>query len=323
MTSPTIRFLLDNNGASLAEDVLAGLSQQPKTLPSKWFYDDYGSELFEEITNLPEYYVTRREEEILLENAAEIARLSRATELVELGAGNSEKTRALLDAMSAPGNGSRLERFVLFDVSEDPVRQTAKTLRKQYPELEIEGIVGDFDHHLDEIDHSHRCLFILLGGTIGNLNTSERKNFLTNVASTMKADDTFLLGTDLVKSSDRLHAAYNDSQGVTARFNLNILNVINQDLDANFDLTQFQHVAVWNAENSWIEMRLKSLSRQKVLIGQLDEEIVFEEGEEMRTEISTKFLTEQVVSELNQAGLEVLKYWTDSKQDFQLTLGKA
>lgn len=323
MTTPIIRFLLDNNGASLAEDVLAGLSEQPKTLPSKWFYDDRGSELFEDITSLPEYYVTRREEEILLANAAEIAQLSEATELVELGAGNSEKTRALLDAMSAPGNGSSLERFVLFDVSEDPVRQTAATLMKQYPELEIEGIVGDFDHHLDEIDHSHRCLFIFLGGTIGNLNTSERKDFLANVASTMKSGDTFLLGTDLVKSSSRLQAAYNDSQGVTADFNLNILNVINQQLDANFELDQFEHVAVWDAKNSWVEMRLRSLRQQQVFIGELERDIMFEEGEEMRTEISTKFRPEQVIDELNEAGLEVLKCWTDSERDFQLTLARA
>ncbi len=323
MTNPTIRFLLDDNGASLAEDVLSGLSRQPKAIPSKWFYDDRGSELFEEITSLPEYYVTRKEEEILLQRSPEIAQLSKAAELIELGAGNSEKTRALLDALSVPNNGSRLERFVLFDVSEDAVRQTAAALTTQYPQLAIEGIVGDFDHHLDEIDHSYRCLFIFLGGTIGNLNPAEREDFLTDVASSMKPGDTFLLGTDLVKSPEHLHAAYNDAQGITADFNLNILKVINRELDANFKLDQFQHVAFWDAENSWIEMRLKSLCDQEVLIGSLNLDVSFGTGEEMRTEISTKFLSDQVASELNQAGLKVLKRWTDSERFFQLTLAQA
>ena len=323
MTVPNIRFLLDNDGASLPDDVQTGLSQTPKTIPSKWFYDDRGSELFEEITALPEYYVTRKENQILLDRANEIAQLSQAAELVELGAGSSEKTKALLDALCASANGSHLERVVLFDVSEDAVCQAAEVIDHEYPTLEIEGIVGDFDHHLDDIDHNQRCLFVFLGGTIGNLNPEERSVFLTEVAACMKAGDTFLLGTDLVKPQARLWAAYNDSQGVTAEFNLNILNVVNRELDANFELDQFEHVALWDADNSWVEMRLRSLDDQQVLIGALGLNVSFAAGEEMRTEISTKFQPEQVATELEQAGLAVLQRWTDAENDFQVTLAQA
>lgn len=341
--------MLDDNSDQLAQDVLEGLGANPKSIPSKWFYDERGSKLFEQIMSLPEYYVTRQEEACLREYADDMAQLSRAGELVELGAGNSAKTRVLLDALCAQANGARLRKFVLFDVSQDAVRETAEALSQQYPQLVIEGIVGDFDHHMDEIGGgadggagggaggggdgradgggaddggAPNRLFIFLGGTIGNFSPSQRSEFLAEVASGMAAGDTFLLGTDLVKSPDRLHAAYNDAQGVTADFNLNVLRVINRELDANFALDQFRHVAVWVEDESRVEMRLKSLSNQNVFVGKLGLDVPFSEGEEMRTEISSKFQPEQVEAELAQAGLEVLRCWTDPQGDFQLTMAR-
>lgn len=323
MTEPTVHFLLDDNSEQLARDVREGLGGNPKAIPSKWFYDERGSKLFEQIMALPEYYVTRREEACLQEYADDMAQLAQAGELVELGAGNSAKTRVLLDALCAPANGARLRKFVLFDVSEEAVRETAGALSRQYPQLVIEGIIGDFDHHLDEIgSDTPSRMFIFLGGTIGNFDPAQRNEFLTEVASGMKAGDTFLLGTDLVKSPDRLHAAYNDAQGVTADFNLNVLRVINRELDADFALDQFRHVAVWDEGKSRVEMRLRSLVDQNVFVGKLGLDVAFAAGEEMRTEISTKFRPEQVEAELAQAGLEVLRCWTDPQGDFQLTMAR-
>lgn len=340
---PTVRFLLDDNSDQLAHDVREGLGGDPKAIPSKWFYDERGSKLFEQIMALPEYYVTRQEEACLQEYADDMAQLAGAGELVELGAGNSAKTRVLLDALCAPGNGERLRKFVLFDVSEEAVRETAGALSRQYPQLVIEGIVGDFDHHLDEIGGNHNGvydadsaggpddpsrhdttnrMFIFLGGTIGNFDPTQRNEFLAEVASGMKAGDTFLLGTDLVKSPERLHAAYNDAQGVTADFNLNVLRVINRELDADFVLDQFRHVAVWVEGKSRVEMRLRSLCDQNVFVGKLGLDVAFSAGEEMRTEISTKFRPEQVEAELAQAGFEVLECWTDPQGDFQLTMAR-
>ncbi|MCU1352791.1 MAG: methyltransferase, partial [Acidimicrobiales bacterium] len=266
---PTIDVHLgpDDLRRALRDDVVAGLTAQPRTLPPKWFYDDHGSELFDQITRLPKYYPTAREREILQREAATIAAASGADTLVELGSGTSDKTRTLLDALRATG---QLRRFVPFDVSEGILRWSAAAIAARYPGIEVHGVVGDFEHHLELLPAGGRRLVAFLGGTIGNLEPAERATFLTDLASAMAPGDALLLGTDLVKDPGRLVAAYDDAQGVTAEFNLNVLRVINRELDADFDLAAFRHVSVWDAENEWIEMRLESTREQQVRIDGLD-----------------------------------------------------
>jgi len=302
---------------ALREDARAGLTATPKTLSPKWFYDERGSDLFDRITRLPEYYPTRREREILSARAAEIARASCADTLVELGSGTSEKTRMLLDALSDAGV---LERFIPFDISEATLRAAADAIVSQYPGIEVHAIVGDFEHHLGEIPRDGRRIIAFLGGTIGNLEPAERARFLADIAHTMRAGDTFLLGTDLVKDCDRLVRAYDDSQGVTAEFNKNVLRVLNRELSGDFDPDAFEHVALWHDDAAWIEMRLRAREEQVVHLDDLDLEVRFEKGEEMRTEISAKFTAAGAEQELRAAGLEPLERWTDERGDFALSL---
>jgi L-histidine N-alpha-methyltransferase len=305
--------------AALAADVRRGLTSSPKWLPPKWFYDERGSRLFEEITRLPEYYPTRREREILDARAQEIAYRSGADTLVELGSGTSEKTRLLLDALRDAGT---LERFVPFDVSEPTLRGAADAVAREYSGVAVHAVVGDFEHHLGRIPYDGRCLVAFLGGTIGNLVPSERAGFLNRLASELGADDTFLLGTDLVKDPSRLVAAYDDSLGVTAEFNRNVLAVVNGELGADFDLECFEHVALWDGQNEWIEMRLRSTVAQSVTIAALDLTVDFAAGEEMRTEVSAKLRREGVERELAAAGLDLVAWWTDIAGDFALSLSR-
>lgn len=302
---------------NLRQDVVNGLSGANKELPPKWFYDDRGSELFDQITRLDEYYPTEAERSILHARAGEIAAASGADTLVELGSGTADKTRVLLDAMSATG---QLERFVPFDVSEGILRISSAELLDEYPGLEIHGVVGDFEHHLREIPTEGRRMIALLGGTVGNFKPEQRRALLNDIVSTMAPGDSFLLGTDLVKDIGRLERAYDDSQGVTAEFNKNVLNVLNDRLDANFDPAQFEHVSRFDTENEWIEMRLRSTTDQTVTIGELDLTVTFEEGEEMRTEVSSKFRREGVERELTAVGLELAEWWTDERGDYALSL---
>ena len=305
---------------ALRADVSEGLTATPKVLPPKWFYDERGSDLFDQITRLEEYYPTEAEREILRDRASEIAVACGADTVVELGSGTSDKTRVLLDAMWASG---QLRRYVPFDVSEATLREAAAMIAARYSGLVVHGVVGDFERHLDEIPSGGRRLFVLLGGTIGNFEPLERKSFLAGIASSMAPGDTFLLGTDLLKDRERLVNAYDDAAGVTAEFNRNVLSVINRELDADFDLERFDHVALFDDDAEWIEMRLRSSVDQTVRVGGLDLDVEFAEGEEMRTEISAKFNPSGVAAELGGVGLEVVDRWTDEAGDFGLTLAIA
>ena len=302
---------------ALRRDVTVGLTSTPKELPPKYFYDPVGCTLFEEITRLPEYYPTRCERSILAERAAEIARLSGADTLVELGSGTSEKTRLLLDAMAETG---QLRRIVAFDVSEPTLRSAAATLSGEYPQAEVRAVVGDFEHHLDTIPTGGRRLVAFLGGTIGNLGPKQRALFLSEVASTMAPGDSLLLGTDLVKDVTRLEAAYDDAAGVTAAFNRNVLQVVNRELDADFQPEAFDHVARFDPEEEWVEMWLRSTPAQRVTVGDLGLTVEYEPGEAMRTEISAKFRREGVESELGDADLALARWWTDAAGDFGVSL---
>jgi L-histidine N-alpha-methyltransferase len=302
---------------ALEADVRAGLSSMPKTLPPKWFYDDRGCELFDAITQLPEYYPTRAERAILAEHATAIARITQADTLVELGSGTSEKTRLLLDALV--GSGS-LRRFVPFDVSEETLRAAATSIASEYPGVDVHAVVGDFEHHLDQIPGGGRRVVAFLGSTIGNLAPEARAKFLAAVSAGLAPGDALLLGTDLVKDVDRMVAAYDDAQGVTAEFDRNVLRVLNRDLAADFDVDSFVHVARWDPVEEWIEMRLRADHEQVVTIERLALQVPFARGEELRTEISAKFRRPGVERELEAAGLEVAEWWTDPARDFALSL---
>ncbi len=301
----------------LATDVRAGLSATPKMLPPKYFYDARGSELFDEITRLPEYYPTRTERSILAAHAAAIAATTAAETLIELGSGTSEKTRLLLRALCAGGS---LRRFVPFDVDPAVLKDAGAAVSAEFPGLEVEPVVGDFEQHLAALPRHPRRLLAFLGSTIGNLDPAQRGEFLRAVRSTLGPGDAFLLGTDLVKSRERLVAAYDDAAGVTAAFNKNVLAVVNRDLDADFELDEFDHVAVWSAEHEWIEMRLRSRQDQTVHIAALGLDVHFARGEELRTEISAKFRRASVQAELAAAGLRLTQWWTDPAGDFALSL---
>jgi L-histidine N-alpha-methyltransferase len=304
---------------ALREDVARGLTSVPKELPPKWFYDERGSQLFDEITRLPEYYPTRREREILVARAREIASITGAASLVELGSGTSEKTRILLDALRSHGT---LTRFVPFDVSEECLREAAAAIDELHPGLEVHAVVGDFDRHLDRLPLDGRCLVAFLGGTIGNFPPDARRRFLADLASSLGPDDHILIGFDLVKDVARLEAAYNDARGVTGEFNRNVLRVINRELDANFDVEAFEHVAFFDRQREWIEMRLRSTDDQVVRIEALDLDVAFDAGEEMRTEISAKFRPDGIGAELREANLGVVRSWTDPRGDFALVLAR-
>ena len=303
--------------AALRRDVREGLTQQPKSLPPKWFYDAVGSDLFDQITRLPEYYPTRAEAQILAARAAEIAVASGADTLVELGSGTSEKTRTLLDALREQGS---LRRFIPFDVDASVLTAAGRSIQQEYPGVEIDAVCGDFEEHLGKIPAVGRRLVAFLGSTLGNLTPEPRAQFLASVAEMMQPGDTLLLGTDLVKDTGRLIRAYDDSAGVTARFNRNVLTVVNRELGADFDVLAFEHVARWNAAEERIEMWLRSTRAQRVHIAALGLEVDFAEGEQMLTEVSCKFRRDGVDAELDAAGLRRTHWWTDEAGDFGLSL---
>jgi L-histidine Nalpha-methyltransferase len=301
--------------AALAADARTGLTATPKTLPPRWFYDERGSELFDRITRLPEYYPTRAERGLLEAHAGDIAAASGADTLVELGSGTSEKTRLLLSALTGAGT---LRRFVPFDVDPSVLRTAGEAITAEYPGIAVAAVAGDFTVHLGELPRDGRRLVAFLGSTIGNLEPGPRAAFLRDLAGTLQRGDTFLLGTDLVKDTDRLIRAYDDAAGVTAAFNRNVLAVLNQRLGADFDPGAFAHVARWNAEQEWIEMRLRSRREQVVHLAALDLEVPFAAGEELRTEVSAKFRRNGVERELAAAGLRTTSWWSDG--DFALSL---
>ncbi|WP_405744806.1 L-histidine N(alpha)-methyltransferase [Streptomyces canus] len=304
----------DATEAALRADVLKGLTHTPKTLPPKWFYDAHGSELFEQITELPEYYPTRAEREILVARSGEIAAATGARTLVELGSGSSEKTRYLLDALTG------LHTYVPVDVSESALTQAGHALIAQRPELSVHALIADFTGGLSLPGTPGPRLVAFLGGTIGNLLPVERAAFLASVHALLSPGDALLLGTDLVKDENVLVRAYDDAAGVTAQFNKNVLTVVNRELGADFDPGAFDHVALWDAENEWIEMRLRSRAEQTVKIPALDLAVDFAADEELHTEISAKFRKEGVRAELASVGLDLAHWWTDSEGRFALSL---
>jgi L-histidine Nalpha-methyltransferase len=307
----------DGSPATLAEEVRVGLGRALKELPPKYFYDERGSRLFDVITTLPEYYPTRCEREILNRRAPEIVAETGAGELVELGSGTASKTRALLYAMAGAGT---LRRYVPFDVDPSVVEACAEELVALYPGLAVHGVIGDFGRDLDRIPAGERRLFAFLGGTIGNLYPAERAAFLARLRALMTPADRLLIGTDLVKDRALLEAAYNDSAGVTAEFNRNVLRVLNDSLAADFDPAAFEHVAFFDEANSWIEMRLRAKGAQTVRIEGAELEVTFEDGEELRTEISAKFTHDAVERELAGAGLRLDGFHTDDGGLFGLAV---
>jgi L-histidine N-alpha-methyltransferase len=305
--------------AGLAEDVREGLSSPFKELPPKYFYDERGSELFEQITELPEYYPTRTERAILHSHAEEIVAAARPTTLIELGSGAASKTRVILDAIAATG---RLETYVPVDISEEITRRVAEELVAEYDGLRVHGIVCDYETHLERVPREEGALIAFLGGTIGNFRPGPRRSFLARIATLMYPEDRFLLGTDLVKDVSVLEAAYNDSAGVTAEFNKNVLHVLNRELDANFVPDDFEHVAFFDTENEWIDIRLRSLTEQFIDLRALDMRTHFARNEEMRTEISTKFTRERLETSYADAGLEIVEWWTDPDELYALSLAR-
>jgi L-histidine N-alpha-methyltransferase len=319
--APVVSVLLDADWAAgtLVSDVRRGLGTQPRSLPPKWLYDDVGSRLFDAITHLDAYYPTKRERAILQEHAADIVAACDATTLVELGSGTSDKTRLLLDAFTAAG---RLSRFVPVDVSEATLRDAADQLSVRYPSLRVEALVGDFTLHLGHLPKGDRRMVAFLGGTIGNLYVEERAAFLGALADSLEPGDWLLLGTDLVKSADRLIAAYNDPQGVTAAFVLNCLGVLNRELGADFDLDAFSYVPFWDPHTERMDLRLRAEMPQRVTIPEADLSFDLACGEEIRVEISTKFRTDGIRAELAAAGFTAEHAWTDGDGDFALTAAR-
>jgi L-histidine Nalpha-methyltransferase len=303
---------------ALTDDARIGLTSSPKTTPPLWFYDDRGSQLFDEITRLPEYYLTRAERSILADHAYDIVTLAGCDTLVELGSGTSEKTLLLLDAMVKEG---RLHRFVPFDVSEATLRSAAIDISSTYA-IPVTAVVGDFHRHLGLIPRDGRRLFAFLGSTIGNLTPPQRHTFFVELSRVMTSDDRLLLGTDLVKDVRRLLAAYDDAAGVTAAFNHNLLSVFNHELGASFDPDTFDHVVRWDAAQKRIEMRLRSRIRQTIRVQDLGLDVAFEAGEDLLTEISSKFTKAQVQSELGDSGFSMVETWSDQDGDYLLTLAR-
>jgi L-histidine N-alpha-methyltransferase len=305
---------------SLADDVLDGLTRPFKELPPKHFYDARGAELFDRICELPEYYPTRAERAILEQNSHELAALTQAAELVELGSGTASKTRVLLSALHAAGT---LRRYVPVDVTESMVRECAAELTVEYPGLQVHGVIGDFERHLGEIPESLGPRIVaFLGGTIGNFPPGSRRRILREISRLLGPEDHLLIGTDLVKDPHVLQAAYDDTQGVTAEFNRNVLRVLNRELDADFEPDDFDHVALFDAEHEWIEMRLRAKHEHTTLVRGLDLPVHFDAGEEIRTEISAKFTAERIESDLATAGLELVRLFTDPDELFALTLSR-
>jgi L-histidine Nalpha-methyltransferase len=324
--SPEIRidsYLSDGDERSLAYDVLDGLTRPFKEIPPKHFYDARGSALFERICELPEYYPTRTEREILIANAEQIVRATGAGELVELGSGSADKARILLGAMSTVGT---LQRYVPLDVSESALEAASIELVDEFDELTVHGVIGDFERHLDRVppsaDGTPRIV-ALLGGTIGNFLPGTRRRLLRQIGALLGPDDRLLLGTDLVKDPAVLEAAYDDAQGVTAEFNRNVLHVLNRELDADFSPDAFEHIAFFDRRHEWIEMRLRARRPCSVLVAALGLRVEFAAGEELRTEISAKFTRARVQDDFDAAGLAMDGWYTDRDGLFALSLARS
>jgi L-histidine N-alpha-methyltransferase len=320
-TPPRIRIerLLDEGDrrAALHDETFWSLRERPKSLPAVWLYDERGSLLFEQITRLPEYYLTRSEREILVEHAAEIAARTAAETLVELGSGTSEKTLLLLDALAAAGT---LERFVPVDVSEEVLRASAHAIAARYQRVGVHAIVGDFERHLAAVPPGGRRLVAFLGSTIGNLQPDRRARLLATIATTLEPGDAFLLGVDLVKDRARLEAAYGDDTGVTETFVRNGLVAVNRELRADFDQTLLAFTPFWDAGHEWMDIGFSARSAHVVRVEELESIVPLAAGERLRLEVSAKFRREGIARELAAVGLPLDAWWTDRRGDFALLL---
>lgn len=306
--------------ATLAADVRKGLTQPFKELQPKYFYDGVGALLFDQICELPEYYPTRTEAAILRAEARFIAGLTSAAELVELGSGTAEKTRILIDELHQAGC---LKRYVPFDVTEGMLRRVAVSLNADYPDLTVYGVIGDFERDLARIPAAEgRRVVAFLGGTIGNFAPGPRQQFMTEIADLLGPEDSLLIGHDLVKVPAVIEAAYNDSAGITAAFNRNILAVINRELRADFQPEFFEHVAFYDRENEWIEMRLRASKDMVVRIESLDLEVAFPRNEEIRTEISAKFSRKRLLEDFTVVGLDLQHLLTDPEELYGISVSR-
>jgi L-histidine N-alpha-methyltransferase len=303
---------------AMRADISSALASVPRVLPPKWLYDDTGSDLFDQITRLPEYYLTEAERTLLEDHSEEIAAFTGATTVAELGSGTSDKTRTLLDAFAAKG---QLERIVALDVSEVTLRTAAESLAQRYPGTAVHAVVGDFDRHLGNLPRGGTRMVAFLGSTLGNFYAEPRAAFLSSMAAALDSGDYFLLGVDLVKDINRLLAAYHDAAGVTEAFVRNVLGVMNRSLSADFDLDAFEYVPYWDPVHERIDMRLRSWNEQQVRLAALDLEVSFSAGEELRVEVSTKFRVDKLSEELAAVGLEVERTWT-GVGDFGLFLAR-
>ncbi len=319
---PTFENHLEEGWArrALVEDVRHGLARPPFRLTPRWLYDERGSELFDRITRLPEYYLTEAEREVLRREADHIAELTGADTLVELGSGTSDKTHTLLRAFTA---GDQLRRFVPFDVSEETLRDAARRVAERYPGVHVHGIVGDFTTHLAHIPTDGTPLVAFLGSTIGNLYEEERQAFLAMLGDRLAGGGWFLVGVDLVKPVERLTPAYDDSRGVTAQFTRNVLRVINRELAADFDIESFDHVAIWDPSLERIDIRLRAIGDHHVRIPGADLEVDLYDGAEIHVEVSTKFRISRIAADLERAGFAVRNVWTDRRGDFAVVLARA
>ncbi|WP_430331436.1 L-histidine N(alpha)-methyltransferase [Rhodococcus sp. ACT016] len=321
MSAPTLEVHIapEQLTAALRTDAARGLTSSPKWLPPKWFYDARGSELFERITRLPEYYPTRTERALLEAHAREIADVAVPEILVELGSGSSEKTRLLLGEL---GVGGSLERYVPQDVSESALREATWRIAKEFPEIRVHGVVGDFTESLHHLPRGGRRMIAFLGGTLGNLVPDERRAFLAGISDVLESGEHLLLGVALVTDPAVLVPAYDDAAGVTAQFDLNVLSVLNKQLGADFELERFRHLAVWDPDNEWIEMRLEATAEMTVRVADLGLTVPFGSGEQMRTEISAKFREDGIRAELAAAGFDDVLTWTDSDRRFALVCAR-
>ena len=302
---------------ALLEATAAGLRSTPQRVPTIWLYDERGSQLFDEITRLPEYYPTRCEREILDGRAAEIARLTRAETLVELGSGTSEKTRLLLHALEREGS---LQRFVPLDVSEEVLVESAREIADEHPALEVHAVVGDFERHLPEVPKRGRTLVAMLGSTIGNFVPEARARFLGVLGRCLGGGDALLLGVDLVKDPARIEAAYNDSAGLSERFQRNALEHLDRELGSSFARARLAYRAAWDPANEWVDIGFRSEVEQVVPVPALELEVELAEGERLRMEVSTKFRRERLERELHEAGMALERWWTDASEGFAVTL---
>jgi L-histidine N-alpha-methyltransferase len=322
-TEPRIRVdvLIDDSDrrSGLLDETFWSLREQPKQISPMWLYDEHGSRLFDRITRLPEYYLTRSERGILQAHAAEIASLTRADTLVELGSGTSEKTRLLLDALRNEGT---LALFAPLDVSREILLSSADAVAAHYPGVGVHAVVGDFERHLGSVPVGSPRLLAFLGSTIGNLAPQRRERFLCGVAETLEADDRFLLGIDLVKAPDRIEAAYNDGEGITEAFVRNALTALDRELGSRFDQAGFAFEARWDAVHEWVDIGLRSLREQTVALPLLEIDVSFAEGELLRVEVSSKFRRAGIEAEFASAGLLLERWWTDGAGDFALVLAR-